>query len=270
MINSNKMKYNFSPRKINMDSSLDSVSSFNFEKVFNKESDDENEEIINCNFENLKNDFEIFYTQEYLNNISNDVIELEIQLLFDKIFEMQNAYHLELGILRKKLLSFNSNYKSFSDKFIYLNKKFDKLKQKNKRIELEKNKFSFVYNNLIKANCNIIKNNKYEIELWKKMIYPSQNKKKILEIFNKSVLDKINERKLYLNNVEKFICDNFIKRFKIKVKEIGNKNDSKNENLSPIQLIKTQKHSSLSCPKKQNTNNQKTIIPYKSKLNTNK
>ena len=102
------------------------------------------------------------------------------------------------------------------------------------------------------------------------MIYPSQNKKKILEIFNKSVLDKINERKLYLNNVEKFICDNFIKRFKIKVKEIGNKNDSKNENLSPIQLIKTQKHSSLSCPKKQNTNNQKTIIPYKSKLNTNK
>ena len=271
MINSNnKMKYNFSPRKINMDCSLDSVSSFNFEKVFNKESDDENEEIINCNFENLKNDFEIFYTQEYLNNISNDVIELEIQLLFEKIFEMQNAYHLELGFLRKKFLSFYSNYKSFSDKFIYLNKKFDKLKQKNKRIELEKNKFSFVYNNLIKANCNIIKNNKYEIELWKKMIYPSQNKKKILEIFNKSVLDKINERKLYLNNVEKFICDNFIKRFKIKVKEIGNKNDSKNENLSPIQLIKTQKHSSLSCPRKQNTNNQKTIIPYKSKLNTNK
>ena len=273
IINNNKMKYNFSPRKINLDSSLDSVSSFNFEKVFNKESDDEEEEFINYNFENLKNDFDIFYTQEYLNNISNDVIELEIQLLFEKIFEMQNAYHLELGFLRKKFLSFYSNYKSFSDKFIYLNKKYDKLKQNNERIKLKKNKVSFVVNNLIKSNYNIINNNKNEFELWKGMIYQSQYKKKILEIFNKTVLDKINERKLYFNNVEKFICDNFIKRYKIKLKENGNKNESKNKNLSPLLLTKTQKHfknSSLSCPRKQNTNNQKTIKPYKSKLNTNK
>ena len=273
MINSNKIKYNFSPRKINLDCSLDSVSSYNFEKVFNKESDDESEEIINCNFENLKNDFEIFYTQEYLNNISNDVIELEIQLLFEKIFEMQNAYHLELGFLRKKFLSFKNNYESFSDKFLYLNKKFDKLKQKNERIGLIKNKFSIIVNNLIESNYNLIQNNKNEFELWKRMIYQNQNKKKLLDIFNKIVLDKINERKLYLNNVEKFICENFLKKYKIKVKEIGSKNDIKNKNLSPGQLIKTQKqfkNSSLSCPRKQNTNNQKTIKPYKSKLNTNK
>ena len=74
------------------------------------------------------------------------------------------------------------------------------------------------------------------------MIYQSQYKKKILEIFNKTVLDKINERKLYFNNVEKFICDNFIKRYKIKLKENGNKNESKNKNLSPLLLTKTQKH----------------------------
>ena len=47
---------------------------------------------------------------------------------------------------------------------------------------------------------------------------------------------------------------------------ISTKNEIENENLSPIQLIKTQKHSSLSCPRKQNTNNQKTIKPYKSKF----
>ena len=74
------------------------------------------------------------------------------------------------------------------------------------------------------------------------MIYQNQYKKKVLEILNETVLDKINERKLYFNNVEGFIYDSFIKRYKIKIKENGNKNDNKNKNLSPVLLIKTHKH----------------------------
>ena len=57
---------------------------------------------MNFDFENLKNDFDIFYTNEYLNNIDIEVIELEVQLLIEKIFEIQEAYHLELSFLRKK------------------------------------------------------------------------------------------------------------------------------------------------------------------------
>ena len=277
LINSNNnnklMKINLSTRKKINDCSLDSVSSFNFEKAFNKDSDDDEEEVINCNFENLKSDFEIFYTDEYLNKINDDVIELEIQLLLEKIFEMQSAYHLELGILRKKYLSANISFFSFSDKFIVLNKKLDKLKQKNKKIELIQNKNSFVDNNYIKTNNNIIQSNKDEFDVWKKMFSLSQRKKKIFEIFNKTVLLKINNRKNHLDNFQKFICDNFIKRYKIKGNNNDNLNDNKNLKFSPIQFNRTNQYfNNNSSNKKNNLNNQKQtpIKSFRTKSNTNK
>ena len=101
----------------------------------------------------------------------------------------------------------------------------------------------------------------------------SQRKKKIFEIFNKTVLLKINNRKNHLDNFQKFICDNFIKRYKIKGNNNDNLNDNKNLKFSPIQFNRTNQYfNNNSSNKKNNLNNQKQtpIKSFRTKSNKNK
>ena len=210
---------------------------------------------MNFDFENLKNDFDIFYTDEYLNNIDIEVIELEVQLLIEKILEIQEAYHLELRFLRKKNISMDNTNNLFFEKLNVLNKKISKLNLLIDRKNLRKNKNSFVQENKTKNDLDIIKANKEECNIWNNIFNRNEKKKYLLNIFNKLVLQKYNIRKKHLNNIQRLVCEKLINKYNIHYSnQIFRKENLINNNkLSPINQIKSSKHfksKSISYPPK--------------------
>ncbi len=236
--------------------SFDYVSPFIFENE--KSNDNIEDNNLNSNFENYKSDFEIFYTSDYLKNIENDVINLELQLLIEKIFEIQESYHFELGMLRKKNSIMERNYNLFSERLKILTKKYSKLVNMLKSLEMENYKKSFKQNNIVKSNFDLININIKECNIWRNMLNNKDKKKKLFKIFHKIIFKGFENKKKYLNNSQKLICE------KLNIKYNNNNNNIKlsnqqirNENLlinkNPIFYTKSSKHfksNSLSYPPK--------------------
>ncbi len=236
--------------------SFDYVSPFIFENE--KSNDNIEDNNLNSNFENYKSDFEIFYTSDYLKNIENDVINLELQLLIEKIFEIQESYHFELGMLRKKNSIMERNYNLFSERLKFLTKKYSKLVNMLKSLEMENYKKSFKQNNIVKSNFDLININIKECNIWRNMLNNKDKKKKLFKIFHKIIFKGFENKKKYLNNSQKLICE------KLNIKYNNNNNNIKlsnqqirNENLlinkNPIFYTKSSKHfksNSLSYPPK--------------------
>ena len=156
---------------------------------------------INDNFELKKKDFFSIYTNEYIKNIDNDMLQLETQIILEKIFDLIKNFNIE----KKELLKMHNLYKStfidFSLKYIDLSKKYDKLKNTIRKFELNKinnnlnknyftnfhkeepklflNEFN-LWKNVIN-NCNIINNmenikNEQLKEIFLNITYPIKNK----------------------------------------------------------------------------------------------
>ena len=220
--------------------------------------DNDNEELfIDSEFENLKNDFEIFYTNDYLNNIQEDVLQLEIQLLFEKIFELQSVYHKEYNNLQKDFYYFKNIFQNIIEKYKMISKIKYKLIIKVDSIQIENNYNVFVDNYKFQNNKETIDINKIEFNLWKIMI--TNNRKEILKyIFIKNILEKYNNIKNNLNNIEKEKCEKLIEKYKINIL-----NNSKIKNKKKEVKNKGKKHQSLkelsnknieTNPKKNNNN----------------
>jgi hypothetical protein len=75
----------------------------------------------------LKEDFFLLYTDEYTQNISNDLITFELELLIEKIFELIIAYHIQIKNLKDEHNKLNVLYKETFLQFYLLNKKLFKL-----------------------------------------------------------------------------------------------------------------------------------------------
>ena len=220
--------------------------------------DNDNEELfIDSEFENLKNDFEIFYTNDYLNNIQEDVLQLEIQLFFEKIFELQSVYHKEYNNLQKDFYYFKNIFQNIIEKYKMISKIKYKLIIKVDSIQIENNYNVFVNNYKFQNNKETIDINKIEFNLWKIMI--TNNRKEILKyIFIKNILEKYNNIKNNLNNIEKEKCEKLIEKYKINIL-----NNSKIKNKKKEVKNKGKKHQSLkdlsnknieTNPKKNNNN----------------
>ena len=230
--------------------------SFNSYNI-NFDNNDNEELFIESEFENLKNDFEIFYTNDYLNNIQEDVLQLEIQLLFEKIFELQSVYHKEYNNLQKVFYYFKNIFQNIIEKYKMINKIKYKLITKVDSIQIENNCNVFVNNYKFQNNKETIDINKIEFNLWKIMI--TNNRKEILKyIFIKNILEKYNNIKNNLNNIEKEKCEKLIEKYKINIL-----NNSKIKNKKKEVKNKGKKHQSLkelsnknieTNPKKNNNN----------------
>lgn len=234
--------------------SFDYVSPFIFENE--KSNDNIEDNNLNSNFENYKSDFEIFYTSDYLKNIENDVINLELQLLIEKIFEIQESYHFELGMLRKKNSIMERNYNLFSERLKILTKKYSKLVNMLKSLEMENYKKSFKQNNIVKSNFDLININIKECNIWRNMLNNKDKKKKLFKIFHKIIFKGFENKKKYLNNSQKLICEKLNIKYnnnniKLSNQQIRNENLLINKN--PIFYTKSSKHfksNSLSYPPK--------------------
>ena len=162
----------------------------------NKESlnveDNEKSALINAendNFERLKEDFLLLYNDNYVSDIQEDLLQLEIELFFEKIVELTQCYHAEYYQRKMEKEIIRNNLKLNFNKY----KKIQKLIKK-----LEINKIDYEIDNKGKINKN--KNNDMdiinsEIEIFKYFFKDKnneQNKNNLKIIFNKIIHNKNN------------------------------------------------------------------------------
>ncbi len=169
---------------IKKNQNIDSFFLISNEDNFN--SDDSKSDINNENenssiqiFNSVKTDFLIFYTDDYLSSITNDTLSLEIQLMIEKIFDLQNTFHKQFNILNEKYNKYKKYYELYSEKYFLALKKFNRLREKYKKSEINKMKFS-IKNPKTKKE-DMIELFKKEIQVWKKMITQKTNLKNTME-----------------------------------------------------------------------------------------
>ena len=211
------------------------------EEIFNKENIirndiDSNENIENeyNNFERLKEDFLLLYNENYMDNIQEDLIKLEIELFFEKMIELIQCYHTEYEQkkLEKEIIQNYFNLNCFKYKNIHkLMRKFENYKidfeiYNKKKIEKEKEKNDNIY--ITKSEIEILKyifGNKDD----------SKDKKKILENIFNIIIKKKN-----INNIQNIIDKDKLKKLlgKNLLKNLGSFNQDntyqKNFSISPI------------------------------------
>ena len=135
----------------------------------------DNENNIDNYFFRLKSDFDLLYNDQYIYNIKDDLLNLEIELFVEKMMELISAYHkeIEFAINDNKISknTFNENRKKYSSLFKLNNKlKIIKDKYEAKNINLNNN-----IKNIKQQKNNILLLNKEEFNLFDKLIYNKYN-----------------------------------------------------------------------------------------------
>ena len=251
----------------------DEISTF-FKDIKNEEYD------INNNFENHKTDFCIMYIDNYDKMINDDMLLLELQLLFEKILDLQNAYHEEY---KSTIYRFNKN-KKFMSFIIHKCKEFQKkifiLSKMEENIK-SKNKLNLFLNTQEKEHKSYITeiNNK-ERNLWMNMMgnkirksNVGDEKKEMKDLFKKIVFNKYSNVKNYLNGVENKIVANLMKKYNYKVLSDKKVNNNKNHIFNTINCNnvngKRNKKEKMIRPKIKNHKIINSADIYENNLNNN-
>ena len=241
-------------------SKMQTIQNDNIYKILNNGDEDLSK------YENAKEDFLLFYTSEYLNTVNNEMISLEVQLMIDKILELQILYQKNFEVVSKNYMNYKNILKVYQNKYFSLNKKRQKIE--NKKL---KRLFKKKLNDNFYTDSNINKNR--EIKLWNKMLNSDvTNWKKdknemrgiFLNICGKN-LDNLNalSKKYYLDTKKKYeIENNNIK----KLKREGNKDTKLNkEYINQINNVKF-KNKGLGAKTKNNSKSRMNNIPTKKKV----
>ena len=173
----------------------------------------------NENYEKLKSDFLLLYSEENINKINNDILFFEIQLMIEKILGLQNEHQKEYISLFSSIKSNINILKNYQFQYLSLFKQLNSLRSK-KLYHDNMDKKKELYNEniiiFIDDRKKIIK--KEELPIWDKMVehanltaIQKNNKTRITDIFL-SICDR-NE-----NNLNKLSAKFY--------KEIKDKNSS--------------------------------------------
>lgn len=207
----------------------------------NYENDIDNEDILNDsgidkNYESLKNDFQIMYIKNYSKMINDDMLALELQLLYEKIIELQLAYHSDFNNIYTKYKNSKKNindiilqYKNYQKKLIKLNK-FSETTEKKLNIK------KLIHDEKNKNNQNSINIHNNECILWSQIFgvkhtNMDKNKiKKIIEdIFKNVIFEKYSKIKNNMTELEKKITLKLMKKFNYNLN-----NSTNNSNLNTL------------------------------------
>ena len=147
------------------------------------------------NYTRLKEDFNLLYNSEYIKQINEDLLKLEIELFFEKMSDLFSAYHL---IMDEKILEnqiIKRDYKNNISKYLLyvkLNNKlqYAKSEQQAKRFNLKDKGI-----NLDKQNYDNVNINMNELNIFK-FIFPNENKSKKLKKIISIILKKKEKSKL--------------------------------------------------------------------------
>ena len=175
----------------------------------------------NENFERLKSDFLLLYSDDISNKINDDVLFLEIQLMIEKILSLQNKHQKEYIDLFNSInlnKKINSNYQNKYVSLIKQKNKLDIRKLQDDIINRKKELYKENINNFIKIRKKIM--DKGEFKIWNNMMENS-NKTQVIDNNKNKII------KIFLNICKK--NENHLNKLSLKFyKEIKNKQIKKN------------------------------------------
>lgn len=139
------------------------------------------------NFNQVKNDFILQYSNEYLQNIPNDLLKLELELLVEKMFELVTCYHSQLDNAKYFYEKINYLSKEYYSKFMKLNHNYLELQYQKERLH------SLTQNpkNLYGQLSNIFNTSKDEIYLFNELIQDKNKTKQNKNGLLKSIINKV-------------------------------------------------------------------------------
>ena len=187
-------------------------------------------------FTELKNDFFLFYTDDYLNNIQEDLLKLELELIIEKVFELIMAYHSQIRLM----IIFQKNnkhiYKECESNYFSLEKKMKKLQKIKSYKQLSNQNMNIIKKNYLKEQSIMLNLNLNEFQIVKDFFPPKKlfKKEKLKEIFYKILNNKNNISLISNDNLK-----NWIKSDKNSIKIDINKTNNFFSNISGnFKLIK--------------------------------
>ena len=171
-------------------------------------------------FNDVKRDFLMFYNEEYLKSINNNMIYLETQFLIEKILDLQNTFHKQFISLIKIYNKYKSVYDTFTYKYYLFTKKYNKLKSKSKKVDIKKMRIDISNPKTKYENMPLLINN--EVKIWKKMINKNDlskivqlTKDYLISIFISVIFSHRNK----LSILQKKYCKDIIERYENKNKD---------------------------------------------------
>ena len=234
------------------------------------------------NYEKLKIDFLLLYSKENLRNINNDMIFFEIQLMIEKMLNLQYEHQKDYINLSDCIKSTKNILNNYQYQFILIFKQLNKLQGKklyHETIDKRKSLYNENISNFIDIRKKII--NKDEFNIWDEMMsytdktaIKNNYKNKMINVF----LNICEKNENHLNKLSlKFYKE--IKNKKSNTKNISNTNrkDKKNKynkNFSErkiayaknrIKSNETEPNSPFSPPSKNNRNIQNNYREKSSK-----
>ena len=204
IIGKNKLQNAFSSSSLNFNE---------FSPIFTNEFNTSSHFYNNDDYEIKIKEFFKLYTKEYILQIDDDMLQLETQIMLEKIFDLLNNCNIQKRENLKNYSNYNSAFISFSNNYLELNKKYDKLKDKIRKSRLKEmnyklnKKFINEFNSKIEPKLFI-----QEINIWKNVTNNctiNDNlynfcKNKLIDIF----LSIVSKHKNKLNTLaKKFVND---------------------------------------------------------------
>ena len=147
---------------------------------------DKENNYIKENYEQLKIDFLLLYTEENIKNINNEDIFMETQLMGEKLLKLQHCHQKEYHQLFNTIKNYKKIISNYQKLYILQSKKNNKLNLKKLENSLNKSK-NEIYNetktNFIKVRKKLIKDSEFPI--WEKLMMNSKKDSIINNIKNK-------------------------------------------------------------------------------------
>ena len=204
IIGKNKLPNVFSSSSLNLNE---------YSNLFTNECNTSSHFYNNDDYEIKIKEFFKLYTKEYILQIDDDMLQLETQIMLEKIFDLLNNCNIQKRENLKNYSNYNNAFISFSNNYLELNKKYDKLKDKIRKSRLKEmnyklnKKFINEFNSKIEPKLFI-----QEINIWKNVTNNctiNDNlynfcKNKLIDIF----LSIVSKHKNKLNTLaKKFVND---------------------------------------------------------------
>ena len=169
---------------------------------------------IKSKFEETKNDYNLIYTDTYFASVQDEALKLEMQLLLEKVIELQQLYHNEISQTIDEYKQLKASLYKYTKMYLLLKRKFNMLEE---QIELDK---------VTNMSQNIYKDIKWASLYKKEMDCYSflhcSGKDKIHSLIKKELLKLfmliVNKNKTKLNNLQK----KYIEDIKNKKESINN------------------------------------------------
>jgi len=125
----------------------------------NDNGNDNNNEIEYNAYEKIKEDFNLVYNDEYINNIQEDLLKLEIELFIEKITELIKSYHDQIDLYNLENEIEKNNYRNSVRQYLFQWKLYNKLQylkmiRESKIIHPFENKKQIKKNNVNKVDIN--------------------------------------------------------------------------------------------------------------------